>query len=189
MKCEFASDGGERINLFSLVTYLPEPLGPFLDQLRRQLVPSCNLQAHVTILPPRPLSIDIDSAVAMVRNHLHDFSPFQVWLRNVEIFALTSVVYLEIGSGALELRRMHDALDVDGLRFNEPYPYHPHVTLAQQTAPEQVEGIFELARCRWAEFDYVKSFQVDSVTFVQATTKGKWIDLAECGIGTVASIR
>ena len=46
---------GERINLFSLVTYLPEPPAEFIHHHRQELVPGCSLRAHVTHLVPRPL--------------------------------------------------------------------------------------------------------------------------------------
>ena len=46
----------DRINSFALVSYIPEPLAGFLDRLRQELVPNCFLRAHVTILPPRPIS-------------------------------------------------------------------------------------------------------------------------------------
>ena len=49
---------GERLNVFALVIYIPGPLGKFLDDLRRELVPSYNPHAHVSVLPPRPLAVD-----------------------------------------------------------------------------------------------------------------------------------
>src|ERR1035438_9490908 len=48
----------ERLNVFALVIYIHDPLGSFLDDLRRQLVPGCNPHAHVSVLPPRPLAVD-----------------------------------------------------------------------------------------------------------------------------------
>ena len=45
----------ERLNVFALVVYIPGPLGVFLDELRRELVPHYNPHAHVSVLPPRPL--------------------------------------------------------------------------------------------------------------------------------------
>ena len=38
----------ERLNVFALVIYVPGPLGKFLDDLRRKLVPGCNPHAHVS---------------------------------------------------------------------------------------------------------------------------------------------
>ena len=33
-------DGAERMNLFALVVYIPDPLAKFLDDLREELVPA-----------------------------------------------------------------------------------------------------------------------------------------------------
>ena len=43
---------GQRLNVFALVVYIPDPLGRFLDDLRRELVPHYNPHAHVSVLPP-----------------------------------------------------------------------------------------------------------------------------------------
>jgi 2'-5' RNA ligase len=181
--------GGEgRINLFSLVAYLPDPLASFVDGLRQELVPSCNLRAHVTILPPRPLSVGVEAGAAQVRAGMRDLSPFEVQVRDVGMFAISSVVFLGLGGGFSKLCEIHDMLSVDGLLFKEPYPYHPHVTVAQQITPEQIPGVFELARRRWAQYPHRRSFLVDSVTFVQGTRTGAWIDLDDCPIRAVAAI-
>lgn len=176
-----------RINLFSLVAYIPDPLGSFLDKLRQELVPTCNLRAHVTVLPPRPIHVETATGCDLVRAGIRDFDRFDVEVKDVDMFSVSSVVYLGLGAGFSKLCRMHEALNVDGLQFSEPYPYHPHVTVAQQITPEQLPGVYELARRRWAEYPNKRSFPVDAVTFVQGTSFGSWIDLAECAIGAVAS--
>jgi 2'-5' RNA ligase len=175
-----------RINLFSLVAYIPDPLGSFLDALRKELVPSCNLRAHVTVLPPRPIAVDIESACEQVRSSTRDLAPFEVRGGDVEIFSISSVVYLSVGAGFSKLCHMHESLNVNGLQFNEPYSFHPHITLAQQITPEQTGWLYEVARLRWAECRVERSFLVDHVTFVQGTCVGTWVDLAECAIGTGA---
>ena len=181
-----ASDprSGERINLFSLVTYLPEPLGSFVDQLRGELVPGCSLRAHVTVLPPRPLSQPAEEAGAKIRSKLAEFEPFEMRLGDVEIFTMSSVVYLALAKGADEMRALHDALNADAAPFAEPFPFHPHVTLAQQISAEQVPDVFEHAHYRWAEFRHKRSFLVDRATFVQAINLYCWVDLEECQIGS-----
>ena len=42
----------EWLNVFALVTYIPAPLGEFLDQLRRELVPRDDPRAHVVCCRP-----------------------------------------------------------------------------------------------------------------------------------------
>jgi 2'-5' RNA ligase len=96
---------------------------------------------------------------------------------------MTSVVYIAVAEGFHKLTRMHDVLNSGALKFCEPYPYHPHLTLAQQMTPEQIGGIYEFARIRWAQCPFERTFPVDTLTFVQGTAMGTWVDLADCQIG------
>src|SRR5215472_12727665 len=58
---------GEQSPVYALVIYIPDPLGKFLDELRRELVPGCNPHAHVSVLPPRPLAVDWEEASQFAR--------------------------------------------------------------------------------------------------------------------------
>src|ERR1022692_1327638 len=89
----------QRLNVFALVIYIPDPLGRFLDDLRRELVPGCSPHAHVTILPPRPISTTPQAAIEAVRSRIHDFAPFEIEAALVEVFSETDVVYLRLGRG------------------------------------------------------------------------------------------
>lgn len=174
---------GERINLFSLVTYLPQPLGCFIDQLRGELVPGCSLQAHVTILPPRPLREKPEVVWEHIRSTLRQFEPFEIQLNDVDIFPTSSVVHLALSRGFAQMQGLHGALNTGPAHFQEPFPFHPHVTLAQQITEEQLAAVFHLARYRWAEFRESRSFMVDKATFVQSTVYNTWIDLEEDQLG------
>lgn len=170
---------GTAINSFALISYLPEPLAGFLDSLRCELVPRCQARSHVTVLPPRPLATGVaENAWSELNDYLEAFPPFRVELTSIDIFERTNVIYLAVGAGYRELESMHEALNRGPLAFEEPYKYHPHVTLAQQLAPEQVEAAAALAKRRWREFAHSHSFIVDRLTFVQNTVENRWADLA-----------
>jgi 2'-5' RNA ligase len=169
----------ERLNVFALVVYIPGPLGKFLDDLRRELVPSYNPHAHVSLLPPRPLAVDWRLASDEARALTDHWAPFDIELTGVEIFPVTDVIYIGVGAGAAELRRMHEALNAKALRFQDPFPYHPHITLAQELPGDQVAAIGELARRRWREYRGPRGFRVEHAVFVQNTLNDCWIDLAE----------
>src|SRR5271157_2088842 len=125
-------NGLGRINSYALVSYIPEPLAGFLDRLRRELVPNCFLSAHITILPPRPLSCSPEVAWNSIRSIAPHFSPFDVELAALEVFPISDVIYVEIGAGGDRLKEMHAVLNTDCLSCHENFPYHPHVTLAQE---------------------------------------------------------
>lgn len=178
MKTAMRGCKGEGINSFALISYLPEPLAGYLDSLRCELVPRCQARTHVTVLPPRPLAEGLpENAWRDLNDFLDEFPPFRVELTSIEIFEGTNVIYLSVGAGSRELERMHAALNRGPVHFAEPYQYHPHVTLAQQLLPEQVELAAALARRRWKEFPSSHSFLVDRLTFVQNTVENRWEDL------------
>src|SRR5262249_28659328 len=121
----------QRLNVFALVIYIPDPLGGFLDDLRRDLVPGCNPHAHVSVLPPRPLSGDWQVAREQVRKLAESWQPFDITLDQICVFPVTNVIYLELDKGASEMQALHAAMNTDSLRFDEPFEYHPHITVAQ----------------------------------------------------------
>jgi 2'-5' RNA ligase superfamily protein len=180
------SSYGERLNVFALVIYIPPPLGVFLDDLRRELVPHYNPHAHVSVLPPRPLRVDWEEASREARARTEGWAPFDVELASIEIFPQTDVIYIEIGAGAAELYSLHSAMNSSALEFQEPYPYHPHITLAQEVPHERVEELTGLARRRWADYRGPRAFRAERAVFVQNTADNCWLDLAEYSLGAVA---
>src|ERR1700733_5864641 len=173
----------DRLHSFGLVSYIPEPLADFLDRLRQELVPNCFLRAHVTILPPRPICSSPEAAWQTVRTLAPRFAPFDIELTQVEVFPVSDVIYIGVGRGREDLERLHADLNVEGLKFAEPYPYHPHVTLAQELKGDEVDELARVARARWAESDVPKVFRVEEVFFVQNTRRKQWLDLGESALG------
>jgi 2'-5' RNA ligase len=173
----------DRVNSFALVSYIPEPLAGFLDKLRQELVPNCFLRAHVTILPPRPICSSPEAAWETVRTIVPLFQSFEVELAQVEVFPVSDVIYIEVGRGREEMRTMHQALNTEGFLCHEHYEYHPHVTLAQDLKGDEVDELARVARTRWAEATFPKTFRVDQVVFVQNTRRNQWLDLGESSLG------
>jgi len=172
------NNGAVPINCFALVTYIPGLLGEFLDHLRRELVPACVPRAHVTILPPRPVLAPTGAAVEQLNEWIAD-----------EIFETTSVIYIGLGGGREELKRIHDRFNSGPLGFAEPFGYHPHVTLAQELTADQVARTREEAKRRWAEYKGERTFRVETITFVQSTSDNRWLDLAHWTLGAVPTAR
>jgi 2'-5' RNA ligase len=187
-----SSGQGTRINSFALVSYLPGPLAGLLDEIRHDFAPESRAKAHVTILPPRPLlEIPGDSAgqaaaeaMEELRVRLMEFPPFKVEFGEIEIFEGTQVIYVSIQNGFAELERMHAALNAGRVAFQEPYPYHPHVTIAQELARADVHNAAQFARWRWSEFNHARSAWIDRLTFVQNTLENYWTDLAMLDLGS-----
>ena len=180
------SEDGQRQNVFALVIYIPDPLGRFLDDLRRELVPHYNPHAHVSVLPPRPLQVPWEIASEEARRLTEGWAPFNVELTSIDMFEGTEVIYIGIGSGEQELYQLHAAMNQSALAFDEPFQYHPHITLAQEIPHDRVESLMELARRRWREYDGPRHFRAERAVFVQNVTGMCWTDLAEYSLGAVA---
>jgi 2'-5' RNA ligase len=179
---------GDLINSFALVSYLPEPLAGFLDRLRNELVDACSAKAHVTALPPRPLLASLETSWSEIHEKLQDVQPFRVDLGEIEIFAVTQVVYLSVNTGHAELKRLHQRLNTGNLVFEEPFVYHPHITLAQDLEGDQVAAAAELAARRWREFPHSRSFLLDRLTLVQNTLTNCWTDLRSVRLSSSVTI-
>ncbi len=177
--------GMDPVNQFALVIYIPDPLGRFLDDLRRELVPGCSPHAHVSVLPPRPLSGEHEAACSQARALAEEFAPFEITAGEIEIFPITNVIYIGVECGAEELRRMHRAMATGSFQFIEPFPYHPHITVAQEFPPELVSPLYERARQRWKEYSGPRTFRAEQMHFVQNTAQKRWMDLQQIWLGAV----
>jgi 2'-5' RNA ligase len=168
---------GEPINQYGLVTYLPDELGAYLDQMRRDLVVDCKARSHISLLPPRPIHEAISRAEAQIHHVSLITQPFVVRAGNVAVFPKTSVIYLELEAGQEEIERLHRELATDALAYAEPFPFHPHITLAQNFCPDTVEERVAVARDYWRGYQGRREFLLDRVVFVQNTANNCWMDL------------
>jgi hypothetical protein len=168
---------------FALVIYVPDPLGRFLDDLRRDLSPHDNPRAHVSVLPPRPLAVEWQIASGHLRALSEMWRPFDIELTRIAVFPVTNVIYLELGEeGSRQLRQMH-ATASHSLAFDEPFTYHPHVTLAQEIVPERVTEMRDRAEWQWRDYRGPRRFQAERAIFVQSAPENCWVDLAEYPLG------
>jgi 2'-5' RNA ligase len=165
------------------VSYIPDPLAQFLDDLRLELTPACNPHAHVTILPPRPLCDDLNFAVQRIAEESRCAAPFFVELSEIEVFDVSFVVYLGISHGSNELRELYRTLNCGPLEYKENFPYHPHITIAQNILAEDAPRMAAIARERWAQYQGPRGFPVSTLSLVQHVASSIWADVASLPLG------
>lgn len=170
--------GGRTLGQFALVSYLPDPLGSYLDRLRLDLDPSCNPHAHVTILPPRPVTCEVRQALQELVEESQFFPPVEVELGDVEIFPVSNVIYLNLAKGTRAVHALHALLERGSLQYKCVFEFHPHITMAQNLKPGSEEEALRLARAGWAAYDGPRSFVLDSLSFVQNIAPALWLDIA-----------
>jgi 2'-5' RNA ligase len=183
------SPGEEQaISHFALVAYIPDPLGRFLDDLRNELTPGCKPHAHVTVLPPRPLNYGVTETVQQIAEEIRGGSPFRIDLGDIEMFQASHVIYLGLARGSSELRQLYSLLNRGCLKYTEPFPYHPHITIAQNILAEDSERLVQIAKERWAKYQGQRSFSVTVLSFVQQVAPLIWVDVAALPLGVAVSV-
>jgi len=180
-----ALSSGEAIRwpVFALVAYISGPLGSFLNRLRAELVPSYHLFSHLTLLPPRPVKAPERAILKHLEARISQTPVFDVELGDVEIFPVTSVIYLSVLVGRGPVESIHDHLNQRLLAFDEPFEFQPHVTLAQEVEPENLLAAYAMARQRWERWRGPRTFTVEKLTLVRNGGPDVWTTLSEYQLG------
>ena len=170
---------------YSLVAYLPERLGEFVDDLRRRLNPNfAAWLAHVSILPPRPLQATPEETLALLREKCLWLDPFEAGVNGVSTFwPVNSVVYLSFSAGIQRLVELHDTLHCGGPAHSEAYPYVPHITVAQELDEAATQAVLEEVSREWSRYKGELTFRVESLSLVRQDSGNRWIDLAPVSLG------
>jgi 2'-5' RNA ligase len=166
------------IDSYALVSYVPNPLGGFLDELSRALIPGCRTHAHITLLPPRHLNGTEEEAKEALAVQCRTISPFELQITDIEIFDITAVIYANIGLGRTRLLDIHKQLNTGALEFQEQFAYHPHITLAIDMDHRDIHVLAERARRMWHEYGDSRRFVVDSLHFVHNVGLKDWDEVA-----------
>lgn len=169
---------------YALVTYVRNPVGEFVEQLRRELHPTtAHMEAHLTILPPRELSGTEAAALEFLEEACSRVIPFDVELGDVETFLPTTpTVFIQVRRAAYRMRELHDQLCGRGLSCDENWPYIPHLTIMKTEMDEQARAAYAVARERWAAFPGKRQVHVEELMFVREKD-GTWQDVAAVALG------
>src|SRR5215469_9157516 len=124
---------------YGLVAYVSDPVGEWVEKVRRELMPSqAGATAHISILPPRPLMGTETEALETLEELCRDVNPFEVSMGEVESFApRTPTVFVRVAHAAYRMRELHDRLNTGALEYEEPWPYMPHMTIVKMADMKQ----------------------------------------------------
>jgi len=171
---------------YALVTYVRNPVGEFVENLRRELHPTMpHMPAHLTILPPRDLQGTEATALEFLGEECSRVLPFDVELGDVETFLPTTpTVFIQVARFAYRMRELHDQLSLKGLCCTEAWPYIPHITIVKTEHDEQARAASLVARERWARFQGPRQVHVGKLMFVRESD-GCWQDVATMPLGRI----
>jgi 2'-5' RNA ligase len=166
--------------VYAVIAYVRSPVGIFVEQLRRELHPAhTHADAHITILPPRPLEGSEEEALELVREAARSANRFDVAMGEVESFIpVTPTVFLRVARGAYRMRELRDKLNRAALRFEEPWPYMPHLTIAKMDTEQEARKLLDVARERWQAYTGPRTVAIDSLTLVKGCNE-RWVDVAK----------
>ena len=170
---------------YGLVAYVSDPVGQWVKEIRRELMPSqVGAAAHISILPPRPLMGTETEALEALADLCRDVSPFEVGMGEVESFApRTPTVFIRVAHAAYRLRELHDRLDTGPLEFEEPWPYMPHMTIVKLADWKESERALHLAQERWSRYTGARRVHIEELLFVRGSQEAGWVDLAPVRLG------
>jgi hypothetical protein len=173
----------QRLNVFALVIYIPDPLGRFLDDLRKELLPGCNPHAHVSVLPPRPLAVEWRVAAEQVRECASAQPAFEISLDGICMFPVTNVIYIELGGEPSKCARC---------RCQEPARWIRR-TGTTRTSPSR-----KFRRLPWRRWNARRGRCGRNILARAASSPSeppscrtpwkRWIDLAEASFGAVNGV-
>ena len=150
----------DRITL-GVVVAIPQPHATVLTKWRRE---SGDLAAdliwpHVTLLPPTEVPV---AALPEIEAHLSAAAaavePFEMHLSGTGTFRPASpVVFVQVARGVADCEALEDAIRRGPVARELDFPYHPHVTVAQNVDDVALDATYEglasfVARFRVSHF-------------------------------------
>lgn len=165
-----APDVGDTIQI-GIAVDIPEPWGGMLTRRRVEAGDPQAVPAHVTLLGPTEIPV---AALPAVEKHLAEVAtthlPFTLHLRGTGTFRpVTQVVFVAVAAGISECELLAAAIrSAPELHREARFPYHPHVTVAQDVAPEALDRAYEdLA-------DFSALFEVEAFTLFSHSGQTRW---------------
>nr|WP_199562114.1 2'-5' RNA ligase family protein [Micromonospora deserti] len=165
-----APEAGDTLQI-GIAVDIPEPWGNMLTRRRIEAGDPQAVPAHVTLLGPTEIPV---AALPAVERHLGAVAaahlPFTLHLRGTGTFRpVTQVVFVAVAAGISECELLAAAISAaPELRREARFPYHPHVTVAQDVTPEALDKVYEdLA-------DFSAMFEVEAFTLFSHSGQARW---------------
>ena len=170
-----------------VVLLIPPPLDREIDALRRAVGDGTygRVPAHLTLVPPVNVNKErMSEALAVLRQAASATRPFTVDLGPPTTFLPASpVLYLPlVGEGRSVVYALRERVFREPLARSLTWPFVPHVTLADEVAPERVAAA-ETALC-----DFSEEVSFDRLHLLQEGPGRVWGPIADAPLAAPAVI-
>jgi 2'-5' RNA ligase len=166
---------------------IPEPWGRQLTRRRAEAgdPQAAYVPAHVTLLGPT----EIDAAdLPVIERDLAKIAashpPFTLHLRGTGTFRpITEVVFVAVAAGISECEQLNAAIcDLAAIERTAKFPYHPHVTVAQDVPSPQLDAAF------YDLSGFEAQFPVEGFTLFEHGSDGRWHPHKDYALGAPAGV-
>lgn len=125
---------------------------------------------HVTLLPPTQVGA---ADLPVIEKHLacvsHRHEPFELHLCGTGTFRpVSQVVFVQVAAGLSQCELIEAAVRAGPLHRETPFPYHPHVTIAQDVPTAALDAAYDRLH------GYDARFRVESFTMFEQDVGGVW---------------
>ncbi|MCW2602477.1 MAG: 2-5 ligase [Pseudonocardiales bacterium] len=152
---------------------IPQPHAATLARWREKAGdPQAHLvPPHVTLLPPTIVDAE---QVAGIEAHLSDAAkavePFAMHLSGTGTFRpVSQVVFVQVAAGLAECELLETRVRSGPIGRDLAFPYHPHVTVAQDVDATSLDFVYD------GLSDFIARFGVRSFTMFERGTDGSWL--------------
>jgi 2'-5' RNA ligase len=164
---------GEGTTRIGVAIDVPEPWGSALTRRRAEAgdPQAAYTPAHVTLLGPTEVATEVLPAV---EKHLEAVAsaqvPFTIHLRGTGTFRpITEVVFVTLAMGISECELLAESIAAaEGVQRGSRFPYHPHVTVAQDVPSAALDAVFDDLS------GFSARFPVSSFTLFSHGGEGPW---------------
>jgi 2'-5' RNA ligase len=171
--------------LLGVAIAIPKPHATVLSNWRRQVGdPAADLvYPHVTLLPPTPVPA---GSMDRIEKHLataaEEHPAFVMHLAGTGTFRPTSpVVFVQVARGVSDCELLERAIRCGPLDRGLEFPYHPHVTVAQDIDDAGLDGAYE------GLSGFVARFMVRRFALFSQEPGGQWTWRTEFELGTATA--
>jgi 2'-5' RNA ligase/8-oxo-dGTP pyrophosphatase MutT (NUDIX family) len=170
----------------AVVALLPQPVALHVQAWRRALREPTRdaVPPHITLVPPQSVRAEeVPAAVALLERAAAEAVPGVVTLEGSGTFLPESpVAFIAVGEGVPLLASLEARLREPPLH-RRTHPFHPHVTVAQDLPPEEIEqAARDLAGFR-------ASFPLHEVALMEEGDGRVWRPLRRVAVGASELVR
>jgi 2'-5' RNA ligase len=150
--------------------------GDIIDALRKEHdeMTAAVIGAHVTLAGPCDTALALEEIAAVMNRAAANTKPFKITIANVGTFLPVSPTSFLKTEPQARLKALHNDL-VAQLRWEEAFPYHPHVTITEYLSPAETAEVVR----RLNTFDIEVTDTLDTIALLEKGSDGKWMPLHE----------